>query len=171
MGGVVTDDNEARLPIPKNYGVDEFPIILQDRTFHDNQLDYRADYDPMGVFGEVPLINGVVRPYVDVTTQKVRLLFLGGSNRREWRLHFENDLTMTQIGGDDSFLRHPIDVKKLLIGPGKDNKSSLTLPATRKATLSASTLTTSSWLNSASTPLKKTTVNYHSTSSLRTTRL
>lgn len=66
MGGVVTDDNEARLPIPKNYGVDEFPIILQDRTFHDNQLDYRADYDPMGVFGEVPLINGVIRPYVDV---------------------------------------------------------------------------------------------------------
>lgn len=119
MGVVVTDDNEARLPIPKNYGVDEFPIILQDRTFHDNQLDYRADYDPMGVFGEVPLINGVVRPYVDVTTQKVRLLFLGGSNRREWRLHFENDLTMTQIAGDDSFLRHPIDVKKLLIGPGE----------------------------------------------------
>ncbi len=119
MWGVVTDDNEARLPIPKNYGVNEFPIILQDRTFHDNQLDYRADYDPMGVFGEVPLINGVIRPYVDVTTQKVRLLFLGGSNRREWRLHFENDLTMTQIGGDDSFLRHPIDVKKLLIGPGE----------------------------------------------------
>lgn len=119
MGVVVTDDNEARLPIPKNYGVDEFPIILQDRTFHDNQLDYRDDYDPMGVFGEVPLINGVVRPYVDVTTQKVRLLFLGGSDRREWRLHFENDLTMTQIGGDDSFLRHPIDVKKLLIGPGE----------------------------------------------------
>ncbi|ADY84660.1 Cell division protein SufI [Lactobacillus delbrueckii subsp. bulgaricus 2038] len=100
-------------------GLNEFPIILQDRTFHDNQLDYRADYDPMGVFGEVPLINGVIRPYVDVTTQKVRLLFLGGSNRREWRLHFENDLTMTQIGGDDSFLRHPIDVKKLLIGPGE----------------------------------------------------
>lgn len=34
-------------------------------------------------------------------------------------MHFENDLTMTQIGGDDSFLRHPIDVKKLLIGPGE----------------------------------------------------
>ncbi len=104
MGVVVTDKNEAKLPIPKKYGIDEFPIILQDRTFHkDNQLDYRADYDPMGVFGDTPLINGTVRPYIDVTTQKVRLLFLGGSNRREWRLHFDNNLVMTQIAGDDSF--------------------------------------------------------------------
>lgn len=67
MGVVVTDDQEAKLPIPKSYGVDEFPVILQDRT------------------------------YVDVTTQKVRLLFLGGSNRREWRLHFDDDIVMTQI--------------------------------------------------------------------------
>lgn len=96
MGVVVTDENEAKLPIPKKYGIDEFPVILQDRTFHEhNQLDYRADYNQMGIFGDTPMINGVVRPYVDVTTQKVRLLFLGGSNRREWRLHFDDDLVMT----------------------------------------------------------------------------
>ena len=98
MGVVVTDENEAKLPIPKKYGIDEFPVILQDRTFHEhNQLDYRAEYNQMGIFGDTPIINGVVRPYVDVTTQKVRLLFLGGSNRREWRLHFDDDLVMTQI--------------------------------------------------------------------------
>lgn len=96
MGVVVTDENEAKLPIPKKYGIDEFPVILQDRTFREhNQLDYRAEYNQMGIFGDTPMINGVVRPYVDVTTQKVRLLFLGGSNRREWRLHFDDDLVMT----------------------------------------------------------------------------
>lgn len=120
MGVVVTDDNESRLPIPKNYGVDEFPIILQDRTFHEeNQLDYKKDYDPMGIFAETPMINGVVKPYVDVTTQKVRLLYLGGSNRREWRLHFDDDLVMTQIAGDDSFLEHPVKMTKVLVGPGE----------------------------------------------------
>ncbi|MDO4912595.1 MAG: multicopper oxidase domain-containing protein [Lactobacillus sp.] len=120
MGVVVTDDNEARLPIPKAYGKDEFPIVLQDRIFHeDNQFDYERDYDPMGVFGDVPMINGVVRPYIDVTTQKVRLLFLGGTNRREWRLHFTDDLPMTQIAGDDSFLEHPVTVDRLLVGPGE----------------------------------------------------
>ncbi|BDR61049.1 multicopper oxidase family protein [Lactobacillus xylocopicola] len=120
MGVVITDDNEAKLPIPKTYGKDEFPIILQDRIFHeDNQFNYKADYNPMGIFGEVPVINAVVKPYVDVTTQKVRLLFLGGSNRREWRLHFTDDLVMTQIAGDDSFLEHPVKATKLLIAPGE----------------------------------------------------
>lgn len=150
MGVVVTDDNEARLPIPKNYGVDEFPIILQDRTFHDNQLDYRQDYDPMGVFGEVPLINGAVKPFVDVTTRKVRLLFLGGSDRREWRLHFEHDLTMTQIGGDDSFLRHQSMLKSCSSGQAKDSKSSLTSRTLSQAIPLPFTPTTSSWWNSAS---------------------
>ncbi|MBA1393765.1 copper oxidase, partial [Lactobacillus sp. XV13L] len=120
MGVVITDDNEAKLPIPKTYGKDEFPIVLQDRIFHeDNQYDYKADYNAMGIFGEVPLINATIRPYVDVTTQKVRLLFLGGSNRREWRLHFTDDLVMTQIAGDDSFLEHPVKMTKILIGPGE----------------------------------------------------
>ena len=89
-------------------------------TVHEhNQLDYRAEYNQMGIFGDTPMINGVVRPYVDVTTQKVRLLFLGGSNRREWRLHFDDDLVMTQIAGDDSFLPHPIKMTKLLVTPGE----------------------------------------------------
>ncbi len=120
MGVVITDDNEAKLPIPKQYGVDEFPVVLQDRTFHENnQFDYRADYDKAGIFGETPLINGVIKPYVDVTTQKVRLLFLGGSNRREWQLHFDDDLVMTQIAGDVSFLPHPVKMTKILVVPGE----------------------------------------------------
>ncbi len=82
-------------------------------------MDYRADYNQMGIFGDTLMINGVVRPYVDVTTQKVRLLFLGGSNRREWRLHFDDDLVMTQIAGYDSFLPHPIKMTKLLVTPGE----------------------------------------------------
>ena len=78
---VVTDENEAKLPIPKKYGIDEFPVILQDRTFHEhNQLDYRAEYNQMGIFGDTPMINGVVGPYLVVTKQKVRLLFLCGYN-------------------------------------------------------------------------------------------
>ena len=93
---------------------------MQYSTLHkDTQPDYRADYDAMGVFGESPLSNGTVRPYVDVTTQKFRLLFLGGSNRREWRLHFDDYLVMTQIAGDDSFLPHPIKMTKILVTPGE----------------------------------------------------
>lgn len=103
---IVQDEHEESLPLPRNYGVDDIPLILQDRRFHeDNQWDYRADYDPDGVQGPTAMINGTINPYFDVTTQKVRLRILNGSNRREWRLHFSDDLQFTQIAGDNSYCR------------------------------------------------------------------
>ena len=49
-GAIVQDQHEAQLPLPRNYGVDDIPVILQDRRFHeDNQWDYRQDYDPDGI--------------------------------------------------------------------------------------------------------------------------
>ncbi len=113
---VVTDDVEAKLPIPKNYGVDDIPLILQDRHFHkNNQLDYLADYDPDGVQGPTAMINGTINPYFDVTTQKLRLRVLDGANRREWRLHFSDDLEFTQIGSDGGFLPEPVKFTHLMI--------------------------------------------------------
>ncbi|WP_267201784.1 multicopper oxidase family protein [Limosilactobacillus kribbianus] len=115
-GAIVQDEHEASLPLPRNYGVDDIPLILQDRRFHENnQWDYRADYDPDGVAGPTPMINGTINPYFDVTTQRVRLRFLDGANRREFRLHFSDDLEFTQIAGDLSLLPHPVKMTKLLI--------------------------------------------------------
>ncbi len=113
---IILDDEEAKLPLPRNYGVDDIPLILQDRTFHqNNQLDYKADYNPDGVYGKTPLIDGTINPYFDVTTQKLRLRILNGSNRREWRLHFSNDLQFTEIASDDSLLTKPVKFTHLMI--------------------------------------------------------
>ncbi|MDD9138911.1 multicopper oxidase domain-containing protein [Fructobacillus sp. CRL 2054] len=112
----VTDNHEESLPLPHNYGVDDIPVILQDRRFHENnQWDYDADYDPDGVAGPTALINGTVNPEFDVTTQKLRLRFLDGSNRREWRLHLSDDLVMTQIASDGGLLPEPVQMTKLMI--------------------------------------------------------
>lgn len=113
---IIKDDDEAKLDLPRNYGVDDIPVILQDRRFHeDNQWDYRADYDPDGVQGPTAMINGTINPYFDVTTQKLRLRFLDGANRREWRLHLSNDMPMTQIAGDCSLLEEPVTLTHVMI--------------------------------------------------------
>jgi len=113
---LVTDKYTDKLSIPHNYGVDDIPIVLQDRRFHEkNQLDYRADYNPDGVTGPTPMINGTVNPYFDVTTQKLRLRILDGANRREWRLHLSDDLPFPQIAGDSSLLPHPVKMTKLML--------------------------------------------------------
>lgn len=113
---IVTDDHIASLPLPHTYGVDDIPLVLQDRRFHENnQWDYHADYDPDGVQGPTPMINGTVNPVFDVTTQKVRFRFLDGANRREWRLHFTNDLPFTQIAGDSSLLPDAVHMTHLML--------------------------------------------------------
>ena len=113
---LVTDKHSSELNIPNNYGVDDIPVVLQDRIFHENnQLDYHADYNPDGVTGPTAMINGTVNPYFDVTTQKLRLRLLDGANRREWRLHLSDDLQFIQIAGDESLLPHPIKMTHLMI--------------------------------------------------------
>lgn len=113
---LVKDEVEAKLPFPRNWGVDDIPLILQDRRFHENnQWDYHADYDPDGVQGPTALINGTVNPYFDVTTQRLRLRILDGANRREWRLHFSDDLAFTQIGSDGGIMPAPVKLTKLML--------------------------------------------------------
>ncbi|WP_179393783.1 multicopper oxidase family protein [Lacticaseibacillus absianus] len=113
---IVKDDHEDQLPLPHTYGVDDIPLVLQDRRFHaDNQWDYRADYDPDGVQGPTAMINGTVNPVFDVTTQRLRLRLLDGANRREWRLHLSDDLPFTQIAGDSSLLPEPVRLTKLML--------------------------------------------------------
>lgn len=113
---IVQDEHEASLDLPHHYGIDDVPVILQDRTYHEgNQLDYRADYDPDGVQGPTPLINGTVNAYFDVTAPKIRLRLLDGANRREWRLHFDQNLPFYQIAGDASLLPEPVAFTKLMM--------------------------------------------------------
>lgn len=113
---LVQDDVESRLPIPHDYGINDIPLILQDRHFDENnQWNYEADYDPDGVQGPTAMINGTVNPYFDVNTQKVRFRILDGSNRREWRLHFSDDLPFYQIGSDGGILPEPVELTKLMI--------------------------------------------------------
>ena len=112
----VTDKHEQTLAVPHEYGVDDIPLVLQDRRFHENnQWDYRADYDPDGVAGPTAMLNGTVRPYFDVTTSKLRLRMLDGANRREWRLHLSGDRPFTQIASDGSYLPEPVQLTKVMM--------------------------------------------------------
>lgn len=112
---VVTDDIEAKLPFPRNYGVDDIPVVLQDRSYHDNQLDYDADYDMDGTLGKYMLVNGTINGVFNVTTQRVRLRMLNGADRREYRLHFSDDHEFTQIASDGGVLPAPVQMKKVML--------------------------------------------------------
>jgi FtsP/CotA-like multicopper oxidase with cupredoxin domain len=116
----VNDANSKKLSIPKKYGVDDFPVVVQDRTFDkNNQFNYKKDYNADGTLGENLLINGTLNPYINVSTNFVRLRLLNGSNARNYNFKLSNNQVMYKIAGDGSFLDKPVKIKKLQLSPGE----------------------------------------------------
>ncbi|AKP68132.1 multicopper oxidase family protein [Companilactobacillus ginsenosidimutans] len=116
----VTDKQSSKLSIPKTYGVDDFPLIVQDRTFDsNNQFNYKKDYNADGTLGKNLLINGTLNPYINVSTNFVRLRLLDGSNARNYNFRLSGNRTMYKIAGDGSLLTKPVAIKKLQLSPGE----------------------------------------------------
>ena len=131
------DEQERSLNLPA--GDYEVPLILQDRTLDEQgQLVYAPTQDdavalragvwgPM-FFGELPVVNGAIYPYLNVEPRPYRLRLLNGSNSRFLNLFFNlakrvtdipSLVTVHQIGSDGGFLPTPAKLNKFLLGPAE----------------------------------------------------
>jgi FtsP/CotA-like multicopper oxidase with cupredoxin domain len=72
---IIIDDDTDAMDLPNRYGVDDLPVIIQDRTFDvEGKLVYslnNAGED--GWYGDTVTINGAVAPTAKVPAGKVRL--------------------------------------------------------------------------------------------------
>jgi spore coat protein A, manganese oxidase len=117
-------ENVLGLP-PKPY---EIPLAIQDRTFNaDGSLHYPAEWEPE-FFGNLPVINGKIRPHLDVKRGWYRLRLLNGSGSRFYNLQLHNAggtalELLHQIGTDTGLLESRTSVgtqgSPLVLGPGE----------------------------------------------------
>ncbi|MGE8205555.1 multicopper oxidase family protein [Heyndrickxia sp. NPDC080065] len=116
----IDDSHSEQLNIPKTYGENDFPLILQDKTFTaDKQLDYEKVMNEDGTTGDTLLINGVVNPKLTVNRTSVRLRILNGSNMRNYKLRFDNGMDFQQIASDGGFLNKPNASKEIEVAPSE----------------------------------------------------
>ncbi|MEM7271468.1 MAG: multicopper oxidase domain-containing protein [Actinomycetota bacterium] len=116
---IVEDDTAAVDALPHTYGVDDIPIILQDREFDAaGQLDFELDLDDNGDLNPELTVNGTMNPYVDVPAGLVRLRLLNGSQARVYQLSLDTGAAFTKVASDGGFLSRPVELTELLIGPG-----------------------------------------------------
>ncbi len=122
-GLILIEDEEIKnLDLPKTYGVDDIPLVLQDRLFDRNgQIDYSPNMMQImhGYKGDVFIINGTVNPYIDVEAKEIRFRILNGSNSTMYNLKFSNNLKFKQIATDNSLLESPVELTSLLLSPGE----------------------------------------------------
>jgi blue copper oxidase len=119
---IVDDGSDGRLGLPRTYGVDDLPIILQDRSFDsDGSLLY--DLDPLtiqyGLRGNTIIANGVVSPVARIPGGVVRLRILNAANAQNFDLRFSDRREFHVIASDAGYLSTPVAVKQLRISPAE----------------------------------------------------
>lgn len=118
---LVEDEVSDRLDIPKDYGVDDIPVVIQDRRFFsDGQFAYVQNMHEVmnGVIGNYMLVNGAMSPTLAVDKQLVRLRLLNGSNSSIYKISFSG-LPFQMIASDGGFLDRPVKMTSILLSAGE----------------------------------------------------
>ena len=119
---IVSDGGDSDRGLPATYGLDDLPIVLQDKRFGRNgELVYEPDMmDTMhGFRGDTLIINGAIGPTAKVPAGYVRLRLLNAANARTFDLRFVDGRPFFVIAGDAGFLAEPVEVRSLVIGPAE----------------------------------------------------
>src|SRR5699024_8875315 len=76
----VEDDASRKAELQHEYGVDDLPRIVQDKSFDgDGELELTHDGAEPGMRGDPVMVHGTIGGVQKVTTEKVRLRLLNGS--------------------------------------------------------------------------------------------
>ena len=111
---IVRDSAEALLNLPRTYGVDDFPLVIQSKAFDAaKQIVINTAYD------SVMMVNGTVNAYLPVPAQVVRLRLLNASSERVYNVGLQGNLGFFQIGTDGGLLDAPVALTRLRIAPGE----------------------------------------------------
>jgi FtsP/CotA-like multicopper oxidase with cupredoxin domain len=118
----IDDEVSQNLNIPKDYGINDIPLIIQDRRFgEDGSLRYlSAPGDSIvGMLGDTILVNGAISPVLQVGTVKMRFRILNGSNARVYTFTLSDNSRFTQIASDNGFLESPVELSALKLAPAE----------------------------------------------------
>ncbi|HEY3001296.1 MAG TPA: multicopper oxidase domain-containing protein, partial [Kribbellaceae bacterium] len=136
-GMFILDDPEAdALDLPHEYGVDDLPVIVQDKRFAGRRVDESAPFlSGVGILGRTIAVNGTVGPYRTVTTERVRLRLLNASNARVYNFGFVDDREFALVGTDGGLLAAPYETDRVRLSPGERAEIVVTMRAGERAVL------------------------------------
>lgn len=111
---IVKDSDEAALALPRTYGVDDFPLVIQTKDFDaNNQVMVHSNGD------DVAMVNATINGTLPTPAQVVRCRVLNGSSQRIFNLGLSGNQTFYQIASDGGLLAAPIALTRLKLAPGE----------------------------------------------------
>jgi FtsP/CotA-like multicopper oxidase with cupredoxin domain len=117
---LVDDEGTASLDLPGEYGVDDVPLVVQDKVLDDGRLGPgKGIFNPVGTLGDTLVVNGVVAPYLDVTTERVRLRLLNASSSRVFDFALDDGRPLDLVATDGGLLAAPERLSHVRLSPGE----------------------------------------------------
>ena len=117
---IVADDEEDALALPA--GDFDLPMVIQDRTFDGDRLDYRSNgmmTQMIGFIGDQILVNGRPDAAFSVASRSHRLRILNGSNSRIYKVAWDDGTPLTVIATDGGLLGAPVTRPYVTLGPAE----------------------------------------------------
>jgi FtsP/CotA-like multicopper oxidase with cupredoxin domain len=130
LAGMFILDDENATKLPHEYGVDDIPLIVQDRDF-----DGSGQLDDGDSTGDTVLVNGTPAPYLDVRTERVRLRLLNASAARTYSFGLSDGRRFTLVGTDGGLLPAPHDMGRIRLSPGERAEIVVAMKADEQVTL------------------------------------
>lgn len=112
---IVRDNIESALSLPRTYGIDDIPIILQTKTF-DSDKQIVLSHNP---YDSVFMANGTLQAQYELPAQIVRLRLLNGASERSFMIGLSENKPFYVIAGDGGLLNAPVQMTRLLLSPGE----------------------------------------------------
>lgn len=117
---LIDDAAASALPLPKTYGVDDLPVIVQDLRLRRDQLDgSHTIFRDVGFLGDRTLVNGTLAPYQEVGDELVRLRLLNASTARIYTFAFDDARPFALIGSDGGLLERSATLDRVQLSPGE----------------------------------------------------
>jgi blue copper oxidase len=111
---IIKDPAEAAITLPRTYSVDDFPLIVQSKAFDALRQIAIASEDDTTV-----MVNGTIKPYLNVPAQVVRLRLLNASSMRNFLLGLSADMPFKLIANDAGLLDSATTLTRIRLSPGE----------------------------------------------------
>ncbi len=111
---IVRDAEEAALELPRKYGIDDFPLVIQTKTFDaEKEIVVPSNAD------SVVMVNATRNAELQVPAQVVRFRLLNGSSQRVFNVGLSANKSFFQIASDGGLLESPVELTRLQLSPGE----------------------------------------------------
>ena len=118
---LLEDPEAGRLALPDRYGVDDIPVIVQDKRFGaDGELDFgEHPLSQIGRLGADLLVNGTHDPHLDIGHRRVRFRLLNASTARSYHLGFADSRSFELVATDGGLLERPHPTTRVQLSPSE----------------------------------------------------